>query len=137
MNRNAFADTFYFIALLNPADRFHNRAIEISRNLHGQIITTAWVMLELANSFSETPARNKVRGFIAAFERDPKSQLLKPAIEEFRHGLELYSQRPDKGWSLTDCISFHIMKEMDIQSALTGDHHFAQAGFEALFLKDS
>jgi hypothetical protein len=38
--------------------------------------------------------------------------------------------RPDKEWSLTDCISFVAMNERNITDALTSDHHFEQAGFE-------
>ncbi len=44
----------------------------------------------------------------------------------------LYSRRPDKDWSLTDCISFAVMQERGIAEALTGDRHFEQAGFTAL-----
>jgi hypothetical protein len=47
-------------------------------------------------------------------------------------GVELYSERPDKGWSLTDCISFIVMRHHGVTQALTGDHHFEQAGFIAL-----
>jgi len=46
--------------------------------------------------------------------------------------VELYAERPDKGWSLTDCISFVVMRQQGITQALTGDHHFEQAGFTAL-----
>jgi predicted nucleic acid-binding protein len=45
----------------------------------------------------------------------------------------LYESRLDKDWSLTDCISFVTMQERGIKDALTGDHHFEQAGFHALF----
>lgn len=45
----------------------------------------------------------------------------------------LYDARPDKSWSLTDCISFVVMAERDLTEPLTGDHHFDQAGFTALF----
>jgi predicted nucleic acid-binding protein len=44
----------------------------------------------------------------------------------------LYDQRPDKAWSLTDCISFTIMQDYGLRDALTGDHHFEQAGFNML-----
>jgi uncharacterized protein len=50
----------------------------------------------------------------------------------FQAGMNLYRNRPDKGWSLTDCISFVVMREHAVQEALTGDHHFEQAGFTAL-----
>jgi hypothetical protein len=46
--------------------------------------------------------------------------------------VELYAERPDKGWSLTDCIFFVVMRQQGIIQALTGDHHFEQAGFSAL-----
>lgn len=50
----------------------------------------------------------------------------------FDKGLDLYARRPDKDWSLTDCISFATMKEHGIEEALTADRHFEQAGFKAL-----
>jgi predicted nucleic acid-binding protein len=46
--------------------------------------------------------------------------------------VELYAERPDKDWSLTDCISFVVMRHQGVTQALTGDHHFEQAGFTAL-----
>jgi predicted nucleic acid-binding protein len=39
----------------------------------------------------------------------------------------------DKNWSFTDCISFIVMEQEGLIDALTGDHHFEQAGFNALF----
>ena len=42
----------------------------------------------------------------------------------------VYGARPDKGWSLTVCISFAVMAELGLTEALTGDHHFEQAGFQ-------
>jgi len=44
----------------------------------------------------------------------------------------LFSKRPDKQWSLTDCLSFVVMEREGITEALTGDHHFEQAGFVAV-----
>jgi predicted nucleic acid-binding protein len=42
------------------------------------------------------------------------------------------SRRPDKEWSLTDCILFVVMEQRGLREALTGDHHFEPAGFVAL-----
>jgi hypothetical protein len=47
-------------------------------------------------------------------------------------GLRLYAARPDKSWSLTDCISFGVMRAMGLTEALTGDRDFEQAGFVRL-----
>ena len=56
-----------------------------------------------------------------------------PADEElFQAGFDYFEARPDKGWSLTDCISFVVMEREQLTEALTGDHHFEQAGFTAL-----
>jgi predicted nucleic acid-binding protein len=56
-----------------------------------------------------------------------------PASEELvAKGVQLYSQRGDKNWSLIDCISFVVMEEYGLTEALTADHHFEQAGYSAL-----
>jgi hypothetical protein len=47
-------------------------------------------------------------------------------------GLRLMGNRADKDWSLTDCISFVVMQDEGLDTALTGDRHFVQAGFKAL-----
>jgi hypothetical protein len=52
--------------------------------------------------------------------------------EHFQQGCDLYARRKDKDWSLTDCISFVIMREYGIDSALTSDEDFEQAGFKRL-----
>lgn len=52
--------------------------------------------------------------------------------DQFQQGLELYKNRLDKNWSLTDCVSFKIMEQMSIYEALAYDKHFEQAGFKAL-----
>ena len=52
--------------------------------------------------------------------------------DTFARGFDLYARRPDKSWSLTDCISFVVMTDRGLTEALTGDHHFEQAGFRAL-----
>ncbi len=60
------------------------------------------------------------------------ARLLQASIHLLEQGLALYTRRSDKDWSLTDCISFVVMKAEGIEEALTGDHHFEQGGFVAL-----
>ncbi|MGH9755060.1 MAG: type II toxin-antitoxin system VapC family toxin [Blastocatellia bacterium] len=59
-------------------------------------------------------------------------KIVPPSPELFEAGISLFRERPDKAWSLTDCISFIVMERESLTEALTGDHHFEQAGFVAL-----
>jgi predicted nucleic acid-binding protein len=49
------------------------------------------------------------------------------------YGFELYAARPDKGYSLTDCISMQTMRREGLTEVLTNHKHFEQEGFRALF----
>lgn len=53
--------------------------------------------------------------------------------ETFLAGLKLYHARPDKGYSLTDCISMETMRREGLTDVLTNDRHSEQEGFRALF----
>jgi predicted nucleic acid-binding protein len=66
-----------------------------------------------------------------ALRANPAVELI-PGDDRLESGLDLYARHPDESWSLTDCISFVVMTERGIIEALTGDHHFEQAGFRAL-----
>ena len=127
-----FADCFYFIAYLNDRDAGHKRAIAFSASHTGTLVSTSWVITELADAFADRTCRAKVIALIEKLREDPKLKLVPPTQELFERGWNLYSDRPDKDWSLTDCISFVVMQDEGLTDALTGDHHFAQAGFKAL-----
>jgi predicted nucleic acid-binding protein len=66
----------------------------------------------------------------------PEYIVLQATAPLFDAGLTLHAQRPDKEWSLTDCISFVVMEQRGIAEALAYDHHFEQAGFVALLRRD-
>jgi predicted nucleic acid-binding protein len=51
--------------------------------------------------------------------------------------LRLFEDRADKEWSLCDCTSFVVMQQLQITGSLTTDHHFRQAGFDALLLQEA
>ena len=127
-----FADTFYFLAYLNRADANHEAAVAAARALQGPVFTTAWVRTELADAFAASASRRRLAAFISSLEADSDTGIVPASQELFHRGLALYDQRPDQEWSLTDCISFVVMKEEGMTEALTGDHHFEQAGFAAL-----
>jgi predicted nucleic acid-binding protein len=128
-----FADAFYFVALLNRADQYHARVAGFALQFHDAIITTEWVLMEVADALAESASRRSVVPFFGDLARDPKVKIIPAGHDSFQRGLEMYNQRLDKDWPLTDCISFVSMRDEGITDALTGDRHFEQAGFKALF----
>ena len=131
MNR-VFADTHYFLALLNSKDVSHQRAIAASLALNGELVTTAWVITELADAMSSSTNRVEFLSTYDDLRTNPQVRIIQPEIALFDLGIQLYRNRQDKDWSLTDCISFVVMQQEGMTQALTGDRHFEQAGFVAL-----
>jgi hypothetical protein len=58
--------------------------------------------------------------------------ILPQTHDGFLAGLGPYQARPDKGYSLTDCISMETMRREGVSEALTNDEHFKQEGFTCL-----
>ncbi len=130
-----FADAYYLFAILNPRDAAHQKALAFASQHNDPIVTTAWVLTELADGLAATGQRRAFAQLVARLRADSENEIVPPTEELMARGIQLYDSRPDKKWSLTDCISFEVMKERGITDALTGDHHFEQAGFRVL-LKD-
>ena len=127
-----FADTHYFIAMLNPTDVANARAMSFARTFAGDYVTTREVLVELADGLSAVGSRLAAGKFIEDIRTNRAMRIIWSDESLFDEGYALYMARPDKQWSLTDCISFVVMKREGITEALTGDHHFEQAGFMAL-----
>jgi hypothetical protein len=127
-----FADAFYFIALLNPYDRHHAAAVAAATGLTVPLVTTHWVLVELADALGVPKTRARVVEFLRGLDAEPDIEVIPPSRALYERGLDLYARRPDKAWSLTDCLSFVVMTDRGLTEALTGDHHFEQAGFQAL-----
>ena len=131
-----FADTFYWAALTAVDDPAHVRAMEISRSLApDRIITTDEVLAEYLTFFSGAGAviRDRVGRNVSGLINSFEVHVIPQSRESFLVGLELYRARPDKGYSLTDCISMQTMKRERLTEVLTNDKHFEQEGFRALF----
>jgi predicted nucleic acid-binding protein len=129
---DVFADAFYYIALLNPADRWHNVAIEATRNLQGRLVTTSWILVEVADALCAPSIRTYCYRFLQQLPSEPNTLIIPGEPHWYERGLIRFGSRRDKEWSLTDCISFEVMTQYGIHDALTGDQHFQQAGFNAM-----
>ena len=131
--KRRFADAFFYFALWNRRDEFHARVRREMEIWEGGIVTTRWVLMEVADGLADSSQRARVRPWFDRLENDPKVEVVGFEEELYRHGLALYDQRADKAWSPTDCISFVVMKRGHLREALTRDKHFGQAGFTAVF----
>jgi len=127
-----FADAFFFFALLNEKDAAHEAAEVFRVRANRFLVTTAWVLTEVADGCASPIKREKFLRLLTALQQMPDAKIIPASEELFERGVELFRQRSDKDWPLTDCISFVAMKDEGITEALTGDKHFEQAGFHAL-----
>jgi predicted nucleic acid-binding protein len=130
--RETFADSFFFFALLDDRDLKNAEANAFIEDFDGRLFTTEWVLTEVADGFAISRDRLRFLEFYRMLCEDPSVSIVESDPGLFRDGMQLYSKRADKDWSLTDCISFTVMKRRALTEALTGDHHFEQAGFKAL-----
>jgi predicted nucleic acid-binding protein len=133
--RTVFADTGYWVAILNPQDDLHDKAKSLSKSLYPvHIVTSEGVLTEVLNDFSKRGEyfRNLAINLIQNLRTNPNVTIIAQTTEQFEKGLQLSQQRKDKEWSHTDCVSFSIMAEYEIAEALAYDKHFIQAGFIAL-----
>ena len=122
-----FTDTFYWIALLNPDDPDHDRVTAFDLSLQRPpLVTTDEVLTEFLTWFSGRGSllRMKAAAVAYALQDDPDVRLLSQTSESFSAGLRLYGERPDKEYSLTDCISIAAMKAEGMTESATGDLAF-------------
>ena len=126
-----FADTFFYLALLDDTEPDHERALAESK-ISRLIVTTEFILLELGNACARAEDHADFLALVAGMRASPRVKIIPLASELFNRGLARMRERSDKDWSLTDCISFVVMKDEGIHEALTGDQHFEQAGFKAL-----
>lgn len=131
-----FADTGYFIAQLKPQDNLYQRATAWAEALHEPLLTTEFVLMEVADGLSHPRDRSKLHAMLAALRQGDDCEIIPASPQLFEAGLQLHAARPDKEWSLTDCISFIVMSERGLSRALAYDHHFEQAGFEPLLRRE-
>ena len=131
-----FADTGYLLGLLNHQDQHHATCAAWTRAVEPGIVTTEYVAIEYFNRLAAPVDREAALSFWSRFLRLPGVVVVPASEALFQGGLDLYRSRPDKAWSLTDCISFVVMRERGLTETLAYDRHFEQAGFRALLREE-
>lgn len=133
--RRIFADAVYWIAIANRKDQWYANVVTVMRSL-GQVtlITTEEVLDEfLAHYSGHGPTlRNLAAATVEKAMANPQVIVRPQSHQSFIAGLSLYKARPDKAYSLTDCISMEAMRQEGVTEILTHDNHFVQEGFTIL-----
>ncbi len=128
-----FADTGYWEAVLNPNDKLHVKAQQVSVSLGKvRLLTTEMVLDELLAALAKVPVRPFAISGVQAIRSNPNVEVIPQTSLQFSAGFDLYRSMADKEWSLTDCVSFNVMRERGLTEALAHDRHFEQASFVAL-----
>ncbi|MDE3097217.1 MAG: type II toxin-antitoxin system VapC family toxin [Chloroflexota bacterium] len=130
-----FADAAYYTALLLPGDDLHSIALGTGRELRTtEIVTSDPVLVEVFAHMSGLGpvARSRAVSLLDELRADPRVRIMRQTPHLFDAGVELYRQRKDKAYSLTDCMSMIVCREGRITGVLTHDRHFQQEGLAIL-----
>ncbi len=127
-----FVDTSFVIALINESDQYHKHASRLADQFEGYpLVTTDAVLLEIGNALTKSFKKEAI-AIIEYFRESCEMSTIHLNPILFQRGFSLYKSYQDKSWSIVDCISFVVMRDMEIIDALTFDRHFEQAGFHVL-----
>ena len=131
-------DTSYVFAPINPNDQWHAAATRLQARIKAEgkkIVTTEFVLTKIGDGLSALRFRKAASFVINLLLESPEIEIIPATDELFRRALELFDNRQDKSWGLTDCSSFVVMDDLGISEALTTGDDFSQAGFTALMLQ--
>jgi len=134
-NNAVLVDAAAWIGFLWPGDDLHaktNRVLASTGREGRSLLTTSAILLEVVDGLAKHNLRYLSRSFRVILAGFPDLEIVHVDAPLFDRAWTLFDARGDKKWSLTDCISFVLMRERGISDALTYDHHFEQAGFRAL-----
>lgn len=128
-----FLDTSYLIAVEYADDQKHREALKHWRSLSKKpslhIVTTSYVFDEVITFLNDRSLHSKAVEVGRMLLSSRTVSLVHVDEELFDEAWFYFQKRKDKRYSMTDCVSFILMKRMGLRQALTFDRHFKQAGF--------
>ena len=135
MRGEVFAGTFFWIAFINRVDRHAEEARRFDELISdGKVYTTEEVLTEVLTFFAgDSWLRSRAVETIRIILSEDTVHVIHQSHQSFLSGFDLYAARPDKGYSLVDCISMATIRRAGLTDVLTNDRHFEQEGFRALF----
>lgn len=128
-----FLDTSFVIALELADERYHPVAKQYWQGLKNsslQLVTSSYVFDEIVTFLSSRNRHDKAVEVGNRLISSPTVQIIQVDAALFSDAWQYFQKHDDKSYSLTDCISFLLMERLSIQTALTFDQHFVQAGYQ-------
>ncbi|HLM91737.1 MAG TPA: type II toxin-antitoxin system VapC family toxin [Thermoplasmata archaeon] len=129
-------DSSAWYALADNRERHHGDAVRlfarVTKGEFGRILTTDYVLDETYTLLRMRLGIGPVRALRDLLTGSSNLQMVRVSERDFDHAVELMLNQADKRWSLTDCTSFVLMRELEISRAFTFDHNFSEAGFQVL-----
>lgn len=131
-----FLDSSYLIAVENADDQHHKTASkhwrDLSKSSPRRLVTSSYVLVEVVTLLNNRRLHSKAVELGNNLLSSRLFNIVHVDEEIFYEGWNYFQKYKDKTYSLTDCVSFVLMKRLGIVEALTFDKHFAQAGFQKL-----
>jgi predicted nucleic acid-binding protein len=131
MTMRVFVDTSYFVARLVENDQWHPLAVKAVRRVEG-FVTSCLVLNETISLLQVRGQFSTALEFLGGVRRNPELRIIYPDAALQSLAWDLFSRYGAAGANAVDCVSFAIMREMQIKKAFTFDAHFQEAGFEIL-----
>lgn len=129
-------DSGAWYALSDPQERHHTHATgmftRLTKGEFGRILTSDYVLDETYTLLRMRLGIGAVTKLRDLLQRSSSLQVLRVSDRDFDHAVDLMLAHGDKRWSLTDCTSFVLMRELEVANAFTFDHNFSEAGFRVL-----
>jgi predicted nucleic acid-binding protein len=129
-------DTGAWYALTDPQERHHGHAValfgRLNKGEHGRMVTSDYILDETYTLLRMRLGTEPVKRLRGLLGQSSSIQMVRVSDTDFERSLDLMIAHEDKRWSLTDCTSFVLMRELEIGDAFTFDHNFTEAGFRVV-----
>jgi predicted nucleic acid-binding protein len=128
-------DTSGLIAVVNADDQWHGIAEQVWQGLLASgapLLTTSLILIEIADGLSRVENRGLAIDICDRLRTSPRVETIQVTPQDETRAWELYRQRGDKQWGMTDCVSMIVARDRKVTEVFTSDHHFEQAGLKIL-----
>lgn len=130
-----FLDTSGLIAVVNIDDQWHAQAEAVWQDLVASpapLVTTSLVLIEIGDGLSRIDHRQLARQLRERLLASTRVEIIQITPDDEARAWELFGQRSDKEWGVTDCASMVLAQDRKVWDVFSADHHFEQAGFNIL-----